>query len=865
MSFITWWGKGWRLLLLIYLLLLCASHIWRALNPVEKDLNSQQKVITVQAVKGDSLLPNTKVSIAYIDEYNGTDRNPPVILLLHGSPVAVPMFQNLIPTLSDSFRVVAPDLPGYDASTQEIPDYSIKAYSGYLKQFMDELKIPEAHMVGYSLGGGVALNLAHYHPEKVQSIDMLSAIGVQELELMGSYHLNHAVHGIQLGLLWTLYEATPHFGLLDDFVVNVPYARSFYDSDQRPLRDYLQNYKKPMLIQHGKEDRLVPLVAAKEHHRIVPQSKLILYDGGHGIVRSQPKALAKDLSKFIRSVESGNAITFAKADTARIKEAEMPFDNVDFSKFEGISLAVIMIIIALSTLISEDLTCIGAGLMAARGLIGFWPAVGACLIGIVIGDMGLYLAGRWMGRPALKKAPFKWFIKEEDLDKSADWFNVKGPAIIIASRFLPGSRLPTYFSAGVIGAGFWMFSFYFLIAAIAWTPILVGISMLLGTELISYFSLYQDYALWVFLGMVGVLIVVAKVIIPAFSYRGRKLLKSRYCRLVNWEFWSPYILYFPVCCYIAFLWIKHRSLTVFTAANPAIPDGGFINESKSQILELFTPHYKVGKYKLIAAHSSDSQKVAQALTFMKRHELDFPVFVKPDVGQRGAGVHKVSGQKELEALVKQKRYDLIIQENLEGKEFGIFYYRYPEDEKGSIFSITTKELLTLEGDGKKTVEELILENERAVCLAKIHLKEHKDHLYEVPEDGESIELVSYGTHARGAVFGEGGDLITDKLQSEMHKICGNIDGFYFGRLDIKTDSEKSLKEGKNLSIIEVNGVTSESTNIYDKQYSFWDAQKILFKQWDIAYKIGRQNVQRGANKSSALTLIKKLLHFRSKN
>ncbi|MDZ7714992.1 MAG: alpha/beta fold hydrolase [Balneolaceae bacterium] len=850
--------------LIVYLALLFSSHIWRASDPVKHQLKSNHKLVTVQAVQGDSLLGDTQVEIAYIDKYTGSAQNPPVVLLLHGSPVAVPMFRHMIAHLSDSFRVIAPNLPGYDASTREIPDYSMKAYSHYINQFMDGLNIEQTHIVGYSLGGGIALNLAHFHSEKVESIDMLSAIGVQELELMGSYYLNHAVHGIQLALIWTLYEAVPHFGMMENFAINVPYARSFYDSDQRPLREYLQDFKKPMLIQHGKTDRFVPTVAAKEHHRIVPQSKLMLYEGGHDIVQSKSTALAKDLKEFILSVETGTAPTYATADSVRISESKMPFDNVDFSKFEGISLALIMIIIALSTLVSEDLTCIGAGLMAARGLIGFWPAVIACFIGIVIGDMGLYLAGRWLGRPALKKAPFKWFVKEEDLDKSADWFHAKGPAIIIASRFLPGSRLPTYFSAGVIGAGFWMFSFYFFLAAIIWTPLLVGISMLLGSELINYFSLYKEYALWVFLGTLMLLVFIAKVIIPAFSYRGRKLLKSRYCRLVNWEFWPPYVLYLPVCFYVVYLWIRYRSLTIFTAANPAIPDGGFISESKSKILDLFKRSGKVAAYIKIEHDNSDSHRIERAMTFMEEQDLGFPIFIKPDVGQRGAGVHKVKSEAQLCEVIKQSKYDLIIQENLTGKEYGVFYYRYPQSDKGAILSITKKELMTIKGDGNKTIEELILENERAVCMAKMHIAEHEEHLYEVPDLGEHIELVSYGTHARGAIFSDGEYLVTDKLRSAMDEICQKVDGFYFGRFDIKTESEETLKAGQDLKIIEVNGVTSESTNIYDNNYSFWDAQKILMNQWKIAFEIGRQNVERGKNLSSALTLIEKLLNFRSK-
>jgi hypothetical protein len=103
--------------------------------------------------------------------------------------------------------------------------------------------------------------MADIAPERVASIVLLSAIGVQEQELLGSYWGNHVLHGAQLGALWLLREGAPHFGVLDQFALDVKYARNFYDSDQRPLRSILQRYKGPMLILHETEIRssLLPL------------------------------------------------------------------------------------------------------------------------------------------------------------------------------------------------------------------------------------------------------------------------------------------------------------------------------------------------------------------------------------------------------------------------------------------------------------------------------------------------------------------------------------------------------------------------------------------------------------------------------
>jgi pimeloyl-ACP methyl ester carboxylesterase len=123
---------------------------------------------------------------------------------------------------------------------RKIEDYSILAHAYYLDQLIGQLNIEAFHMVGYSMGGGVAIEYVHAFPEKVKSMQLVSSIGVQEHELLGDYLINHATHGAQLAGLWILQECVPHFGWMDDAFLAVPYARNLYDSDQRPLRHYLE-------------------------------------------------------------------------------------------------------------------------------------------------------------------------------------------------------------------------------------------------------------------------------------------------------------------------------------------------------------------------------------------------------------------------------------------------------------------------------------------------------------------------------------------------------------------------------------------------------------------------------------------------
>ena len=72
---------------------------------------------------------------------------------------------------------------------------------------------------------------------------------------------------------------------------------------------------------------------------------------------------------------------------------------------------------------------------------------------------------------------------------------------------------------------------------------------------------------------------------PYMTFKGRRLLLSSWRRATKWEFWPPWVFYPPLLVYIGYLMLKHRSATLFTAANPAIVGGGFVGESKFTILQ----------------------------------------------------------------------------------------------------------------------------------------------------------------------------------------------------------------------------------------------------------------------------------------
>lgn len=865
--------RSTRRWLLVYLAALVLSHLFRAFLPASSEVAPGDRVLEVPEVKGEADTGRT-IRLAYLDS-DPTGKHSPtalppreesspqplakeVVVLVHGSPGDKTNFAAVLPGLAEDRRVLVPDLPGFGRSTHRVADYSARAHARYVLEMLDALKVERAHLVGFSLGGAVVLSIQDLAPERVASISLVAAVGVQELELLGDYHLNHALHALQLGGLWLLEQAVPHFGALDNLVLGLPYARNFFDTDQRPLRGVLERYPGPMLIVHSSNDVLVPMAAAREHHRIAAQSELEVLEKNHFFVFTDGETLARRLQAFFGRVEGSTATTRATADPRRLAAAALPFDSRAEPPLGGLSLALVLLALAAATLVSEDLTCIGAGLLVSSGRLSLASASVACLLGIYLGDLLLYSSGRWLGCRALHRRPFSWLLRPEDVERSSRWFDRRGPVIILLSRFLPGTRLPTYFAAGLFRTRFWRFNFYFLLAAVLWTPLVVGLSAWLGA---GTQEVITDLGRWAWLGLVTAALLVlfgTRILLPALSRRGRRLLRGKLRRLVRWEYWPPWVFYPPVVVWVLWLGLRYRSPTLFTAANPAIPAGGFLGESKSDILAgLSPPEGFLARWVLLPSSLSPQERQRRALGFLERHGLDLPVVLKPDAGQRGIGVQILRDEGALRRALVELREDVILQEYVAGQEFGVFYVRLPEESRGRIFSVTEKQLPEVVGDGRSTIEELILEDPALLAMAPYYLRVQGARLEEVLPAGRRHRLVELGTHCRGAVFLDGREVLTPELEAAFDELSRSFEGFYFGRYDVRTADLEAFRGGTGFKVLELNGVTSEATHIYDPANSLVSAYRTLFEQWRLAFEIGHRNALAG----TAPTPVRELLRL----
>lgn len=314
-------------------------------------------------------------------------------------------------------------------------------------------------------------------------------------------------------------------------------------------------------------------------------------------------------------------------------------------------------------------------------------------------------------------------------------------------------------------------------------------------------------------------------------------MKLWYHKLRNWEYWPVYLVYAPVFFYWIWMMIKFRSVSFYKYANPGIKNGGFYGDSKNDIYKLLPPNFFPKTILISSGEKYDFENLISV------HALRFPLILKPDIGLRGIGVQRIHSTQEIHEYFNRTKNDFLIQECIElPNEIGLFYVKIPDEKTGKITGITLKKFLTVEGDSKNTILQLLKKESRSEM--QISKLKNTINLNEILAKEEKRLLVPYGNHNRGTEFLDGTELITEKLEQYFNEILSNVPGFYYGRLDIRYNTFEELEKGLNFSIIEINGVKSEPTHIYDSKHNFWYGQMEIFRHQKVMQEVVKLNVKR---------------------
>lgn len=305
---------------------------------------------------------------------------------------------------------------------------------------------------------------------------------------------------------------------------------------------------------------------------------------------------------------------------------------------------------------------------------------------------------------------------------------------------------------------------------------------------------------------------------------------------VRWEFWPFEVFYLPVYFYWLWLSLRARSPVFFAASNPLMEWGGFMEYSKFRVLEQIPQAYRPVMQLFNPPFSGREQDTLQ---------INFPLIAKPDKGERGRGVRRIESRPALQRYLEQATDSVIVQELVDlPLEFGVMYHRMPDKNEGRITSLMQREFLHVLGDGRRSVIELLRHSERNYRYATKIARYYPSYTKKILAKGERLLVEPIGNHSRGTIFRNQNHRITPELERTFDRLSTAIDGYFFGRYDLKAASWDDLYAGK-VQVIELNGANSEPAHIYDPNMSLGTAYRDLFRHWRTLYRVSRGNHRLG--------------------
>lgn len=327
------------------------------------------------------------------------------------------------------------------------------------------------------------------------------------------------------------------------------------------------------------------------------------------------------------------------------------------------------------------------------------------------------------------------------------------------------------------------------------------------------------------------------------------------------EFWPTWLMYIPVVLLWLVLAVRYRSLSLPLIANPAVPLSGMVGVAKSTVFTVAGPIAQqwILPWTLCQVTANLSESLDRAEQAASQAGLQFPFVGKPDIGCRGAGVKLLHNRDELANYLAAFPVGTMLQlQRLSDwdAEAGVFYVRHPDAAAGEITSLTLKYTPFVVGDGRRSLGELVAADPRAGALLHLYRDRHAAHWDRVLGPQEPYRLVFSASHCRGAVFRDAAELINTKLTQTLDTLFADIPGFYYGRLDIKFRDIVSLQEGRDFAIIEINGASSESINIWDRKTRLGAAVMTLLRQYATLFRLGAANRRRGHRPPGLLALIR---------
>ena len=310
------------------------------------------------------------------------------------------------------------------------------------------------------------------------------------------------------------------------------------------------------------------------------------------------------------------------------------------------------------------------------------------------------------------------------------------------------------------------------------------------------------------------------------------------------------LLCIPLVAQWLWLALRHRSLTLPSAINPAIATGGLAGESKSAVLAQIAPDH--------ASHVAPWHLVppgANPHAIRKTSGLAYPLIAKPDIGWCGYGVQRIDDDHALQAYAEAfpKAASYILQHRVAApNEAGLFYVREPGAPTGRLLGLTLRHTPHVTGDGTRTTAQLAAQNPRTA-------RHTPTDPHRIPAPGEHVPLTTIASLRAGARYEDAARHITPALDAQIDAIARSMPHFHLGRFDVRFPTTAALRRG-DFQIIEVNGAGSEAIHLWDPALPIRTAFAGIFAKQRLLFQLGAQMRTRGTPPIGPIALAQAWLH-----
>lgn len=527
----------------------------------------------------------------------------------------------------------------------------------------------------------------------------------------------------------------------------------------------------------------------------------------------------------------------------------------------------------------EDLAIVLGGYIIVNDIMPATVVALSLYGGIVASDFALYGLGA--------AARFLPFLNRYAIDGRVIRFgeglkrNVFG--LVALCRVVPGVVFVAFVACGWAKVSFLRFSAASLVVSALYLPLMLCLVIVFGDALNEHVGLWAWPVLLLLLGATSL----ARKRIFAFSDEqnddviegalaqsafGMPPLSRADRKVAAAERIPPFLFYVPLVLNWVWLGLRHRCLTLPTAANPTIFTGGMWGESKSSYFQDIAPEEKrwVADFVVIERGADGLEAdVASALRVIDGAGLAFPIIAKPDVGWHGHGVRCLEDRAALTRYLADFpcAVPLMLQRFVaHAGEAAVLYARLPGEAKGRILSLTFRYFPHVVGDGRSTVRMLIERDPRAQWKSSLHLGADPSHrgvdaneLDRVPERGEVVRIALIGNQRAGALYRDGRCYVTPALEQRFDAIATSMREFHYGRFDLRFESVDGLKRGEAFSIVEINGIGGEAIDCWDPHLSVREVYRRLAAQQQLLFTIGARNRARGFMPTAAREFLSSLI------